>query len=209
MKNSVKQTPCNRMPNTTPPKWFDAKTIYRTTATAIANLNRERNLKRVNRGAMAYIETASNTWPRAIAAAMALGQVFEAVSMYAMAPLLTRFRLRSLFRFAIAVAVVRYIVFASNHLGGVVFGILLHGVCFTLFFIPVQIYIEQRIARELRFRAQALLTLLISGFGNLLGFLVCGAPQTRNPNKLPKPLMSRVRSAWARNRSSRAIRCSM
>jgi len=107
--------------------------------------------------------------------AMALGQVFEAASMYAMAPLLLRFKLRSLFVFAIGVAALRYILFASNCLGGVIAGILLHGVCFTLFFIPAQIYIEQRIARELRFRAQALMTLLISGFGNLLGFLGCGA----------------------------------
>lgn len=108
-------------------------------------------------------------------AAMALGQVFEAVSMYAMAPLLVRFRLRSIFVFAIGAAVLRYLVFASNTLTGVFFGILLHGVCFTLFFIPAQIYIEQRLPKELRFRAQALMTLLISGFGNLFGFLGCGA----------------------------------
>jgi MFS family permease len=54
-------------------------------------------------------------------------------------------------------------------------GVLLHGICFTLFFIPAQIYIEERIPREMRFRAQALMTLLISGFGNLLGYLGCGA----------------------------------
>ncbi len=107
--------------------------------------------------------------------AMAMGQIFEAVSMYAMAPLLTRFRLRSLFIFAISVALLRYLLFASNTLSGVLVGILLHGICFSLFFIPAQIYIEHRISRELRFRAQALMTLLIGGFGNLFGCLGCGA----------------------------------
>jgi MFS family permease len=110
-----------------------------------------------------------------VSAAMALGQVFEAVSMYAMAPILSRFRLRSLFVFAIAVAFLRYILFASDTMAGVLVGILLHGICFTLFFIPAQIYIEHHIPRELRFRSQALMTLLISGFGNLFGCLGCGA----------------------------------
>ena len=106
--------------------------------------------------------------------AMALGQVFEVVSMFAMGAMLTRFRLRSLCLFAITVAALRYLVFASNNITGVLIGILLHGICFTLFFIPAQIYIEQRIPKELRFRAQALMTLLITGFGNLFGYLGCG-----------------------------------
>lgn len=108
-------------------------------------------------------------------AVMALAQVFEAASMFAMGPLLRRFKLRSVLLFAIGVACLRYLLFFLNTLPGLVFGILLHGVCFTLFFIPAQIYIEEYIPRELRFRAQALMTLLISGFGNLLGFLGCGA----------------------------------
>ena len=106
---------------------------------------------------------------------MALGQLLEAASMLAMAPLLRRFNLRSIFVFAIAVACLRYLIFFSNTLPGLVIGILLHGICFTLFFIPAQIYVEQHIPKDLRFRAQALMTLLISGFGNLLGFLGCGA----------------------------------
>ena len=107
--------------------------------------------------------------------AMALGQVFEVVSMLAMGSMLARFRLRTLFTFAIVVAALRYVIFASNNILGVLVGILLHGICFTLFFIPAQIYIEQRISKELRFRAQSLMTLLITGFGNLLGYLGCGA----------------------------------
>jgi MFS family permease len=108
-------------------------------------------------------------------AVMSIGQVSEALSMYAVARLLTDVRLATLLNSAIAVAVLRYVLFATGSVWGVITGVFLHGICFTLFFIPAQIYIEQRIPREMRFRAQALMTLLISGFGNLLGYLGCGA----------------------------------
>jgi MFS family permease len=108
-------------------------------------------------------------------AVMSLGQVSEALSMYAMARLLMEVRLATLLNGAIVVAVLRYLLFATDSVWGLVVGVFLHGICFTLFFIPAQIYIEERIPKEMRFRAQALMTLLISGFGNLLGYLGCGA----------------------------------
>ena len=108
-------------------------------------------------------------------AVMSLGQVSEALSRYAMARLLAEVRLPTLLNWAIAVGLLRYLLFATGSVWGLVVGVFLHGVCFTLFFIPAQIYIEERIAKEMRFRAQALMTLLISGFGNLLGYLGCGA----------------------------------
>ncbi len=108
-------------------------------------------------------------------AVMSIGQVSEALSMYAVARLLREARLPTILNSAIAVAVLRYVLFATGSVWAVVTGVFLHGICFTLFFIPAQIYIEQRIPREMRFRAQALMTLLISGFGNLLGYLGCGA----------------------------------
>ena len=110
-----------------------------------------------------------------VSAAMSLAQVFEAVAMFAMAPILTAFRLRPIFVSAIFAAVLRYVLFGLDSRWALISGILMHGICFTLFFIPAQIYIEKRVARDLRFRAQALLTLLIGGFGNLIGYLGCGA----------------------------------
>ncbi len=111
-------------------------------------------------------------------AVMSIGQVSEALSMYAVARLLTAVRLGPLLNSAIMVAVLRYLLFATDSVWGLVAGVFLHGICFTLFFIPAQIYIEQRIPKEMRFRAQALMTLLISGFGNLLGYIGCGALRT-------------------------------
>ena len=111
---------------------------------------------------------------QSVSAAMSLGQITEALAMYALGPLLARFRLGTLLLASIATCLLRYLLFASNQTSGVLLGIFLHGICFTLFFVPAQIYIEQNIERTMRFRAQALMTLLISGFGNLFGYLGCG-----------------------------------
>jgi MFS family permease len=111
---------------------------------------------------------------KSISAAMSLGQITEAIAMYALSPLLSRFKLRTLFLWAILTSLLRYVLFAGNSMPGLLSGVFLHGICFTLFFIPAQIYIEQHIDRAMRFRAQALMTILISGFGNLFGYLGCG-----------------------------------
>ena len=105
---------------------------------------------------------------------MSLGQITEALGMYLLAPLLTRFRLRTLFIAGISIGFVRYLLLATHTIPSVILGVFLHGACFTLFFIPGQIYIERRIEPALRYRAQALQTLLIGGFGNLFGYLGCG-----------------------------------
>jgi MFS family permease len=56
----------------------------------------------------------------------------------------------------------------------IITGIFLHGLAYTLYFITTQIYLEDRIPAIQRARAQALLTLLTSGVGNLAGFLASG-----------------------------------
>lgn len=109
-----------------------------------------------------------------VAAAMSLGQVTEIISMYALAPLLARFRMKWVLLTGIGFGVVRYALFTLNNIPAMFAGITLHGVCFTLFYIPAQIYLDRRIDRRLHARAQALLTLMVSGAGTLAGYLGCG-----------------------------------
>jgi hypothetical protein len=109
-----------------------------------------------------------------VAAIMALGQVSEIVALYALSPLLARIRLKWILAAGIGFGVIRYALFALNNLPAVVAGIALHGLCFTLFFISAQIYLDQRIDRAFHARAQALLTLMVSGVGTLVGYLGCG-----------------------------------
>ena len=109
-----------------------------------------------------------------VTAAMSLGQITEIIGMLALSSIITRIRLKWIFLSGIAFGILRYALFALDSTPALLVGIFLHGLCFTLFFITAQIYLEQRIPAEMRARAQALLTVMMNGVGNLLGYLSTG-----------------------------------
>jgi len=109
-----------------------------------------------------------------IAAAMALAQVSEVLAMYALAPVMRRFRLKAIFLAAFGVTVARFLFFGLNSRGWLLTGIALHGVSYTFFFVAAQIYLNGTMAPEFRARAQTLLTLMVSGVGTLVGALATG-----------------------------------
>lgn len=106
-----------------------------------------------------------------ISAVLSLGQTTEILVMLLLAGVLARVRLKWVFLSGIAICVVRYSFNAFGTLPWLMAGTLLHGFAFTLYFITTQIYLEERIDPKWRVRAQALLALLMSGLGNLLGYL--------------------------------------
>jgi nucleoside transporter len=105
---------------------------------------------------------------------MSIGQITEIIAMYTLSSVLNRVRLKWVFLAGIGFGILRYALFMLDVTPAIVTGIFLHGLCFTLFFITAQIYLEQRIPPEMRARAQALLTLMMSGIGNLFGTLGTG-----------------------------------
>jgi MFS family permease len=105
---------------------------------------------------------------------MSIGQIMEIVGLFSLAWLVGRYRLKWLFIAGIAVGALRYVVFAMNTPWAMAFGIFLHGICFTFFFMTAQVYLDQRIPPEMRSRAQALLSLMMSGIGSFLGYEGCG-----------------------------------
>ncbi len=107
-------------------------------------------------------------------AVMSLGQLTEILGMVVLSSLLSRYRLKWVFLSGIAFGVARYALFTHGSPWAMYLGIFLHGACFTLFIVTAQIYLEQRIPPEMRARAQALLTLMMSGIGSLVGTLGCG-----------------------------------
>ena len=104
-------------------------------------------------------------------AAMALGQVTELITMFGLAALFGRVRLKWIFLGGIAFGVFRYGLCALDERTWLFVGVTLHGFAFTLYFITAQIYLEQRVPARLRARAQALLAVMVGGFGNLVGYL--------------------------------------
>jgi hypothetical protein len=102
---------------------------------------------------------------------MSLGQVTEMISMFALGALLVRWRLKWIFVCGLCFGVLRFFFSALNTKGWLLAGVVLHGCSYTLVLITAQIYLDQRVDAAWRARAQALMTLMNSGVGNLLGYL--------------------------------------
>ena len=105
---------------------------------------------------------------------MTLGQVTEMITMVALAGLFAKWRLKWIFLAGLGVGILRYALCALNQEIWLLLGVTLHGLSFTLFFITAQIYLNERVEPEWRARAQALMWLMSSGAGNLVGYLGTG-----------------------------------
>jgi nucleoside transporter len=105
---------------------------------------------------------------------MTLGQVTEIIAMFTLGTLLLQWRLKWIFACGLGFGVLRFTLSALNGKVWVLAGVLLHGCSFTLVLITAQIYLDQRVDPTWRARGQALLSLMNSGVGNLLGYLGTG-----------------------------------
>jgi nucleoside transporter len=105
---------------------------------------------------------------------MSLGQVTEIIAMFSLSGLLLRWRLKWIVTCGLALGVVRFALSAINGKAWLLAGVLLHGGSYTLVIITAQIYLEKRVDTAWRARAQALMTLMTSGVGNLFGYLGSG-----------------------------------
>lgn len=94
--------------------------------------------------------------------------------MFSLGALLLKWRLKWIFACGLAFGLLRFALCALNGTVWVLAGVLLHGCSYALVLITAQIYLEQRVDSTWRARAQALLTLMTSGVGNLVGYLGTG-----------------------------------
>jgi len=121
-------------------------------------------------------------------ALQSLGQVSEVIFML----LLPFFLIRFGFKYALLIGMLcwtlRYILFAFGYEGAEIImamavgGIILHGLCYDLFFVAGQIYIDKSMPTETRARAQSFLTLITLGIGSLLGGELANAIVNYNTN---------------------------
>jgi MFS family permease len=88
-----------------------------------------------------------------------------------------RFRLKTLLMWGLGLSVLRFGLSGYAGInGGVawhIVGIALHGVCYTIYFITAQVYLDRRVDPALRGQAQGLFSLMTAGIGPLVGALFC------------------------------------
>ena len=105
---------------------------------------------------------------------MSLAQVTELVATFSLGWLLLRWRLKWMLACGLGFGVLRFVLSAVNQKYWLLAGVALHGASYALVYITAQIYLEQRVDPAWRARAQALLSLMANGVGNLTGYLGAG-----------------------------------
>ena len=113
-----------------------------------------------------------------VAFKMSFGQMSEVLFMVAMPFFFRRLGVKWMLVVGMAACVLRYALFAAAASSSVVwmimFGVLLHGICYDFFFVTGQIYVDKKSTPEIRGQAQGFLVLITLGLGMLIGAQVSG-----------------------------------
>tara|TARA_B100000927_G_scaffold92087_1_gene74437 strand:+ start:712 stop:1920 length:1209 start_codon:yes stop_codon:yes gene_type:complete len=115
---------------------------------------------------------------KAAASKMILGQISEVLFLLLLPLFIKRYGIKNALIVGILAWGVRYMLFAFGDIGVkswmLIFGILLHGVCYDFFFVSGQIYTDFKAGEKYKSTAQGLITLATYGLGMLIGFRFAG-----------------------------------
>lgn len=114
----------------------------------------------------------------AAASKMILGQISEVLFLLLLPLFIKRYGIKNALIVGIMAWGVRYLLFAYGDSGSQVwmllFGIILHGICYDFFFVSGQIYTDFKAGETYKSTAQGLITLATYGVGMLIGFRFAG-----------------------------------
>jgi len=115
---------------------------------------------------------------QAAASKMIFGQISELFFLLLLPVFLNRFGLKKVLVFGVLAWGLRYLLFAYGDAGQnvwmLLFGIILHGICYDFFFVSGQIYTDFKAGEQYKSAAQGLITLATYGVGMLIGFRLAG-----------------------------------
>ena len=110
-------------------------------------------------------------------ASMTIAQWSEIAAMLFLGALMVKFRLKILLMWGLGLSALRFAMSGYAGLSGIISwhiaGVALHGVCYTIYFVTAQVYLDRRVEPSLRGQAQGLLALMSAGIGPLLGAFFC------------------------------------
>jgi len=107
-------------------------------------------------------------------ALQALGQASEVLFMAVMPWFIMKLGVKKMLAIGMLAWVLRYLAFGTMNFPLIVFGILLHGICYDFFFVASQIYIDTKVDVSQRARAQSFIAFVTLGVGMFVGALVAG-----------------------------------
>lgn len=119
-------------------------------------------------------------WRLEATAIQTAGQVFETIFLISLPILLARMGIKWVLVLGLAAWGIRFLAFAFGYDGDqaivplLLFGIIIHGVCYDFVFVSSQIYIDRKFDVAARSRAQAFLSLVTQGVGTVVGSNIAG-----------------------------------
>jgi nucleoside transporter len=109
---------------------------------------------------------------------MSFGQMSEVVFILIMPLLFPKIGIKNMLLIGMGAWVLRYILFALGAPDSVfwmiMFGIILHGICYDFFFVAGFIYVDKKASPEIRGQAQGIVVLATYGVGMLIGSQIGG-----------------------------------
>lgn len=114
-----------------------------------------------------------------VATLLSFGQVTEIVAMLLMGLIFRKLRLKWIFVIALSAGFLRYLfyllpAYSGGHLHWMIAGMLMHGICWTLFFEAGRLFVDKRVDTAMRSQAQALLTVWTTGVASIIGIFFAG-----------------------------------
>ena len=110
---------------------------------------------------------------------MTFGQISEALFILLLPVFLNKYGIKKTLIVGMLAWSLRYILFAYGDIGSniwmLIFGIILHGVCYDFFFVSGQIYTDFKAGEKYKSSAQGLIALATYGVGMLVGFNLTGS----------------------------------
>lgn len=114
---------------------------------------------------------------KAPTASVSVAQWSEVAALFLLGAIMLKYRLKTLLMWGLGLSVLRYAMSGYAGLSGMISwhfaGVAMHGVCYTLYFVTAQVYLDRRVDPAMRGQAQGLMGLMSSGIGPLVGAFFC------------------------------------
>ncbi len=98
-----------------------------------------------------------------------LNQFAELIFMFSMPWFVSKLGLKRVIAIGMAAWAVRYLFFMCPQFSSALIGLVLHGFCYSFFYVGAYMWVDRRAPAELKSSAQSLLAFLLLGVGYLLG----------------------------------------